>query len=369
MDLEQIGTMPSGQKLREQFDIPQLAPGTAMYRWLSNFISQASSIPFQNLWSTDYPTDPALLAALQPVHDAISAFTPEGDLSSHWDRLTVASRTALTALETEPMSEPTVEEIITDIFFALNTTLLIAASGQQGFTQIHSKELVASVRDVVTGSLRQVLQGGQPPPMPQRYFELATNEFVGQPSATTLSLAGFKYFANRDISLSNLNPDIASLPKTLPAVAKQFAAQAIVNFYTDWEEHYRSALAEVHGCDERDFQINYFGDLNRMRQDYVHRSGVSGQSDGCKILKWFKAGELMIPTSLNYCQLLTAFPAAELRQRPVQRESGRDRLKVQADLKLIRDFDRIAGLLGGTKGAALDEALSDWVAKNRHKAV
>lgn len=77
----------------------------------------------------------------------------------------------------------------------------------------------------------------------------------------------------------------------------------------------------------------------------------------------------MIPTSLNYCQLLTAFPAAELRQRPVQRESGRDRLKVQADLKLIRDFDRIAGLLGGTKGAALDEALSDWVAKNRHKAV
>lgn len=368
MDLEQIGKMPSGQKLRKQFDIPQLGPGTAMNRWLSSFISQASSIPFQSLWSTDYPTDPALLAALQPVHEAIMAFTPDGHLSSHWDRLTMASRTALTALETEPMSEPTVEEIITDIFFALKTTLLIAAVGQQGFTQISSRELIASVKGVVTGSVGHVLQGGQPPPMPQRYFELATNEFVSQSSPTTLSLAGFKYFANRDISLNGLNSDIATLPKTLPAVARQFAAQAIVNFYTDWEEHYRSELAEVHGCDERDFQIDYFGDLNRMRQDYVHRSGVSGQSDGCKLLKWFKTGELMLPTPLNFCQLLTAFPANELRQKPEQRETGRDRLKVQADLKLIRDFDRIAGLLGGSKSAALDEALSDWIAKNQHKA-
>ena len=43
---------------------------------------------------------------------------------------------------------------------------------------------------------------------------------------------------------------------------KQFAAQAIVDFYTDWEEYYRSELARAHECDPDDFQIDYFGDLS-----------------------------------------------------------------------------------------------------------
>lgn len=73
----------------------------------------------------------------------------------------------------------------------------------------------------------------------------------------------------------------------------------------------------------------------------------------------------MIPTPLNYCQLLTAFPDAELRQKPPPRKEGRDRLNVRADLKLIREFDRIVGESSGPKGAALDEALSDWIAKNQ----
>lgn len=365
MDLEQMGTMPSAQRLRSQLNIPELRPDTPIYRWLSNFMAQASPLPFRDLWSADRPKDPALLAALQPVDDAITAFKPEGDLSSQWERLTIAARTARSVLDTEPMGDPTVDEVVADIFFALKTTLLIAVVGQRGFVQISTTELVNSVRSAVTGAAAQVITNSQsPPPMPQRHFDVATNEFVAQPSATTLSLAGFKYFANRDVSPGQRNPDITELPKTLPAVAKQFAAQGIVNFYTDWEEKYRAALATVHGCDERDFQIDYFGDLNRMRQDYVHRNGVSGQSDGCKVLTWFKSGDLMIPTPLNYCQLLTAFPDDELRQKPAPRKEGRDRLNVRADLKLIRAFDRIVGESSGSKGDALDEALSDWIAKN-----
>ncbi|SCX15249.1 hypothetical protein SAMN02799620_02023 [Mycolicibacterium fluoranthenivorans] len=361
-----MGTMPSAQQLRGQLNIPELGPDTPMYRWLSSFLAQASPLPFRDLWNTDRPRDPALLAALQPVDDAITALQPGGDLSSQWDRLTIAARTARSALDTEPMGDPTVDEVVADIFFALKTTLLIAVVGQQGFVQISTTELVNSLKSAVTGAAAQVILNSQsPPPMPQRYFDVATNEFVAQMSATTLSLASFKYFANRDVSPGKRNPDIAALPKTLPAVAKQFAAQAIVNFYTDWEEKYRGVLATVHGCDERDFQIDYFGDLNRMRQDYVHRNGVSGQSDGCKVLEWFKSGDLMIPTPLNYCQLLTAFPDAELRRKPAPRNEGRDRLNVRADLKLIREFDRIVGESSGPKGAALDEALSDWIAKNQ----
>ncbi|CAM3417247.1 hypothetical protein MYCO108962_19335 [Mycobacterium colombiense] len=356
--------------MREQFNIPQLRPDGPLYQWLASIISRAVSTPFTDLWAADYPTDSALLAVLQPVHDAVIAFTPDKELPPQWGRLTVGARTALAALDTQPMGEPTVDEVITDILFALKTTLLISAVGQQGFIRLFTEEFARYFQGVAAEALAHSLnglmrRGGTPAPAakPRGYFDLATNQFVEQPSHTTLSLAGFKYFANRDISLGDSNPNIESLPKSPPAVAKQSAAQAIVNFYTDWEEHYRTALAAVHGCDERNFQIDYFGDLGRMRHDYVHRGGISGQSDGCKLLKWFKTGDLMTPTPQNYCELLKAFPADELRQKPAERKTGRERLKIQADLKLLREFERLTSEFKGSKGEALDDALKDWINK------
>jgi hypothetical protein len=373
LDIEQIGAMPSGQRMREQFNIPQLRPDSPLYQWLASVISRAASIPFTDLWAADYPTDSALLAVLQPVHDAVIAFTPDKQLPPQWDRLTVAARTAIAALDTQPMGEPTVDDVITDILFALKTTLLISAVGQQGFIRLFTEEFARYFKGIAAEALAHSLKGsvrrgGTAAEKPTGYFDLATNQFVEQPSHTALSLAGFKYFANRDISMGDSNPNIESLPKSPPAVAKQFAAQSIVNFYTDWEEHYRTALATVHGCDERDFQIDYFGDLGRMRHDYVHRGGISGQSDGCKLLKWFRTGDLMTPTPQNYCELLTAFPADELRQKPAQRKTGRERPKIHADLKLLREFERLTSEFKGSKGEALDEALKDWINKMRRRA-
>lgn len=360
--------------MREQFNIPQLRPDGPLYQGLANIISRAASTPFTDLWATDYPTDSALLAVLQPVHDAVIAFTPDQELPAQWDRLTVAARTALAALDVQAMGEPTVDQVITDIWFGLKTTLLISAVGQQGFIRLITEELARYFKGIVgegvAHGLKGLMQRGgtpAPTPKPRGYFDLATNQFVEQPTPTALSLAGFKYFANRDISLGDINPSIGSLPKSPPAVAKHFAAQAIVNFYTDWEEHYRTALAAVHGCDERDFQIDYFGDLGRMRHDYVHRGGISGQSDGCRLLKWFKTGDLMTPTPQNYCEFLTAFPADELRQKPAQRKTGRERPKVQADLKLLREFERLTSEFDGSKGDALDDALKDWISKMQPK--
>lgn len=358
--------------MRQQFDIPQLRFGGSLYQGFASITSQVASTPFTDLWSADYPTDPLLLAVLRPVHDAVTAFTPDEELPPQWDRLTVAARTAVAALDTELMSEPTADELIADILFALKTTLLISAVGQQGFIRLLTEEHARYFKGIVAGGFAHGLNGlmqrrGSPVTLakPRGYFDLRTNQFVDQPSSTALSLAAFKYFASRDISLAQGNPGIESLPNSPPMVAKQFAAQAIVNFYTDWEERYRTALAAVHGCDERDFQIDYFGDLNRMRQDYVHRGGISGQSDGCKLLKWFQAGDLMTPTPQNYCELLIAFPADELRQKPAQRNTGRERPNIRADLKLLREFERLTSDFNGSKGDALDDALKDWISKMR----
>jgi len=74
---------------------------------------------------------------------------------------------------------------------------------------------------------------------------------VERPSKTTLSLAGLKAIASTD---PRENSSAYSSPP--PSVMKQFAAQAIVDFYTDWEEHYRRELARTHHCSKYDFQID-----------------------------------------------------------------------------------------------------------------
>jgi hypothetical protein len=145
LDIEQVGAMPSGQRMRQQFDIPQLRPGGPLYQGIAVITSRAASTPFTDLWSADYPTDPALLAVLRPVHDAVTAFTPDQELPPQWDRLTVAARTALAALDTDPMGEPTVDEVITDILFALKTTLLISCCASFSMTMMASLGL-ATIR-------------------------------------------------------------------------------------------------------------------------------------------------------------------------------------------------------------------------------
>ena len=133
--------------------------------------------------------------------------------------------------------------------------------------------------------IKRQLSFAGPITLPLRFYDFATNAMVDHPSRTTLSLAAFKAI---------VNPDSSHTP-----VMKQFASQVIVEYYTNWEEYYRSELATLHDCSKYDFRIDYFGDLGKMRHDYVHNRGVCSNSAHCALLKWFSKGDLMIPTSEN----------------------------------------------------------------------
>jgi hypothetical protein len=354
-DMEQFGAMPSGQQLRQQLSNPQaqelVRPGGPLYGFFYGYITRFVTTPFHALWSTDQPTDPTLLAALQPVADAITALSPHEGILPQWDNLSAVVHAARLKVDVESMSEPTVDTIIADMLSSLRTTLLVSCLGQKGSIRLITEEFVRHARSFSESTTA-----------PLKCYDLDTNAFVDKESPTTLSLVGFKYFANRDDPPSD--PSVESLPESPPVVAKQFAAQAIVDFYTDWEEHYRRGLAIAHGCSPYDFQIDYFGDLNRMRQDYVHNRGVCGGSAHCRRLKWFSQGDLMIPTPQNYVELLAAFPIDELRQKPSPRTSGTDRVTIRASIPVIREFEKLAGQARESKSDALNEALSDWIARN-----
>src|SRR5262249_50272879 len=123
-------------------------------------------------------------------------------------------------------------------------------------------------------------------------------------------------------------------------VMKQFASQSIVSFYTDWEEYYRAALAHAHQCSPRDFQIDYFGDLSKLRQDYVHHRGVCSNSADCKTLNWFTKGQLMIPTAENYLQLITDFPDQELAVQPARTTTSRVSVPGKVDPAIREAFEQ-----------------------------
>ena len=123
----------------------------------------------------------------------------------------------------------------------------------------------------------------------------------------------------------------------------------------------------AHQCEKYDFQINYFGDLGKLRHDYVHNRGICSNSAHCATLKWFSTGDLMIPTPANYVQLLTEFPADELRRRPSRVETGRAPVRGSADIPILREFEKVARDVHGSVGQALDEALTEWTGRNSHQ--
>ncbi|WP_133147254.1 hypothetical protein [Mycolicibacterium novocastrense] len=346
MDIEEFDALPTGQRARQMLSRPearanlQLVNASPAYRVPQRMLTT----PITDLWSQDPPTDPALVAILQPVYDAVLAFTPYQELLPQWDALVTATRTAREALETEPLGAPTVDEIIADMLLSLKTSLLIAGTGSLGSMTVIAQELV-----------RRHLSFASEIALPLRQYDFATNTMVDHPSRTTLSLAAIKAIVDPKRRTTGGDGPPA-------AVSKQFAAQVIVDFYTDWEEYYREALADAQQCSKYDFQIDYFGDVSRLRQDYVHHRGICSNSAQCKQLTWFSQGDLMIPTPDNYLQLLTDFPAEELRQKPPPRTTGREKLSIRASLPVVREFEQLAASRP-TKGDALDEALSDWIKK------
>lgn len=315
-------------------------------------------MPFHNAWSTDRPAEGSdLYEVLKPVAETVSkpldvtqAAVPQID-----------PKMALIGEARRQLGElggPTdVDEVIGEIERLLKVTVLVARVSHQGASNIVDTELQARFEAVNKNGARA-----------PKYLDLHTMLPVDSPSKTAISMA---------VILSMVDPGVATWEERLrvtpneenqPPIMKQFAAQWVVSLNTEWSEHYRAALAAALGCDADDINSEYFADINRMRQDYVHNRGICRNSARNKVLKWYRKGDKMIPKHADYLQLLEAFPADELRSptrsvAPPQRQQPS--AKVPPDL--IRKFETMADQLQLSKDAALEQALTAWVAANQQQ--
>jgi len=201
----------------------------------------------------------------------------------------------------DDLSEATAEEVVADLENLLKVSVLVARIGHKGALEIADTERRGRYQSVNKATDR-----------PATYLDLDTMFWVDRPSKTTLALSVF---------LTMVEPRMATFGQALgqpveedqPEIMKRFAAQWVLHVYTEWEEYYRGALAKALGCEKEDIRSDYFADLGRMRQDYVHKArGICKNSARNKVLKWYSKGDNMIPTRANYCQLLADFPAEEL---------------------------------------------------------
>lgn len=348
-DIQRVDNSPFGRNTRRALAGGKTAadlPATNAY----GVISGSYTARFNELWSADPPQDPSLTDALQPVHDAAHAFTPYEPLEPQIDLLLEAVAAARGKLNDGSGSAPTADQIIADMEMWLKVNLLVAGTSHLGPIKVIDDEIAKQAEALRTG-IR----------LPPRHFDFATNTLVNVPTQTSIPLAVFAASVDNTIASTwaeAMQPD----PNDQPSIMKQFAAQLIVTFYTEWEEHYRPALANALGCEPEAIRLNYFGDIRNMRQDYVHTRGFCKNSAKNKLLKWFIKGQAMIPTPANYLELLTAFPSEELKVKPP--DFTRDRLRVEANARatLVAEFDRVVAASGISKDVALDQALEAWIA-------
>jgi hypothetical protein len=218
MDIERLDGLPRGQQIRAKLSAPEATAnwGAVNATPIYGMVQGSLTSLINDLWSVDAPIDPALTEVLRPVLDAARSFTPFKPLLLQWDQYVAVVRAARQALEAQQLAKPTTSEIIHEMTLSLKTSLLLSSTAVVGSWTVIAQEIA-----------RRYLSFAAPITLPLRFYDFESKGMVGHPSPTTLSLAAIKAI------IDPVRDDEAQLSQ--PPGMKQFAAQVIVDFYTDWE--------------------------------------------------------------------------------------------------------------------------------------
>ncbi len=88
----------------------------------------------------------------------------------------------------------------------------------------------------------------------------------------------------------------------------------LAQIYGYWEDCYRARLAEAAGIPKNDVKLDIMNDLRLLRHSITHHRGIALKKvEDCKLLKWFREGDVMGLTPEHFEQLIPAL-RSELRQ-------------------------------------------------------
>ncbi|SUA31366.1 Uncharacterised protein [Mycolicibacterium fortuitum] len=262
-------------------------------------------------------------------------------------------RAALTAGAATPA---TLESIVAELRSEFTLSLAVMLSGQYAVvTKLHEWYSAASgvPEDAYLDVRRfEIVNQAGPARIPMRDLEIATHGGV-----TMLTQTGF-------VSIDRFSP-----------VQQLLYGQWFAYMHSLWDEQYRGRVAAAHGTapdgnpwDSRDIRVPLFGDIRRIRNDFIHNKGIVDEASETEVLHWFTDGKVAAIKPEQMMSLLTMFPEADLLTAPTQAgRPSRKPLPWSAEPSLLEQVQQRARQLGmnrkGRKeiGAA---ALELWLTAN-----
>lgn len=216
-------------------------------------------------------------------------------------------RAALTAPAATPA---TLESIVAELRSEFTLSLAVMLSGQYAVvTKLYEWYSAASgvPGDAYLDVRRfEIVDQAGPGCIPMRDLEIATHGGVTMLTPQT----GF-------VSFDRFSP-----------VQQLLYGQWFAYMHSLWDEQYRGRVAAAHGTapdgspwDSRDIRVPIFGDIRRIRNDYIHNKGIVDEASETEVLTWFTEGKAAAITPEQMMSLLTMFLNQTYSRNPRQQRS------------------------------------------------
>jgi hypothetical protein len=296
-------------------------------------------------------------AAIQPLTTAVQTLLTDADVRaamSGLERAMEACQAALELLVADP--EPaSLTELVEELRRTVKVSMLAAILGASGIVELADAEFEARLEELKypPAKLRWVEPGREPVCV------------VGTPTETTVSIEEVYQSAAPGVQgmFQAMRGEVS--PPRRTEVQRIQGAQWISFIFAEWNDHYRFELAKVWDYSHRDYVFPFFGDLAKIRNDYIHNGGVAKRSTAnCQILSWFNEGEQMYLTSAMYNDVVEKWPWDELLRQPTPSPESRTQFSGKAPLPLIDVVQRAAAAEGVKPDEVIEEALQLWLQRD-----
>ncbi|WP_162625260.1 hypothetical protein [Mycolicibacterium llatzerense] len=302
-------------------------------------------------------TSSALAQAIRAVTAGRRQRWTAGELVPALDAIRASIAPMRAALNSSAATPATLESIVAELRSEFTLSLAVMLSGQYAVvTKLYEwYSAAAGVPEDAYLDVRRfdIVNDAGPGRIPMRDLEIATHGGVTMLTAQT----GF-------VSIDRFSP-----------VQQLLYGQWFAYMHSLWDEQYRGRVAAAHGTapdghpwESRDIRVPLFGDIRRIRNDFIHNKGIVDEASETEVLAWFTDGKAAAIKPEQMMSLLTMFPEADLLTVPTRAgQQSRKPLPWSVEPGLIDQVQQRARRLGTNRKARKDigaAALELWLAAN-----
>jgi|SRR5271166_2207347 len=322
------------------------------------FAFSAFTMPFTYAFAATPPrAGSEVEAAIAPLNQAAQDLFIDPDVRTAMSRFEETMATAEQALkrlvaDPEPAS---LAELVEELKRTVKVSMLAALLGAAGIVELADAEFAARLEEL------------KYPPPQSRWVELARGPVavVARPTDTTVSIEEIYQAAAPGVQgmLQAMRGEVS--PPRETEVQRIQGAQWISYIFAEWNDHYRFELAKVWDCTHRDYAFLFFGELGKIRNDFIHNGGVAKRATAnCQTLNWFNEGEQMFLTLGRYLDVVRSWPWDDLVDQPAPGQDTRNQYPGRAPLTLIDAVQRAAAADGVKPDDVVEQALWLWLQRD-----